>query len=317
MLSENESDSQDLHKANPSQHKTIYTIVPEYGGFYAWIITDGNESQGWGGGCGGSIYWGGDHPISEGLQQKFEDWQLLFERDVKPWADEEMDFDWQAFHERGLQLCHWLKDEIGDVARIVYEKPGEDPDYLTDNRREILMDGTFKPLLGRKDVYCIRLSLYVKQIVSGGQTGADRAALDWAIAHSTPHGGWCPSGRAAEDGVIDSRYELKELESGDYRKRTRKNVEDSDGTLILNLGELDGGALETQGFAENLKKPCLVVQLDDGWDKPLRYKVISWVKWLQVRRLNIAGPRESKRPGIYRAASDFLEFLDQGYDFNG
>lgn len=80
------------------------------------------------------------------------------------------------------------------------------------------------------------------KIVSGGQSGADRAALDWAIQNDLPHGGWCPKGRIAEDGRIDSRYTLRETDSEGYRQRTRQNVVDSDGTLILNTGELSDGS---------------------------------------------------------------------------
>ena len=298
-----------------STHKVIYTITPEYGGAYCWIIRNGDESQGLGPNHASSLFgWGGDHPISDGLQTKFEDWQLLFERDVPLWVEVDTDFDWKAFHERGLELCFWLKQEIGDAARIIYEKPFADPDKAMDDRREVLKDGTLLPLPGRLEVYCIRLSRYVEQIVSGGQTGADRAALDWAIAQSIPHGGWCPADRAAEDGIIDVRYELKELSSGGYRQRTRKNVEDSDGTLILNLGELNGGSLATQRFAKTLKKPCLEIQLDSGWDKDLRLRVIDWLKGNEIKHLNIAGPRESKRLGIYLAVSEFLDFLDHCYD---
>ena len=71
------------------------------------------------------------------------------------------------------------------------------------------------------------------KIVSGGQTGADRAALDWAMAHGVPHGGWCPAGRLAEDGVIDMRYSLKETPQPEYLQRTEWNVRDSDATLIV------------------------------------------------------------------------------------
>lgn len=278
-----------MAKAHLFQPKTIYTIAPDYGGAYGWIIRDGDESNGWGPCIACSSGWGGDHPISEGLHQKFADWQLLFERDVDPLATDNSDFDWLAFHARGLQLCVWLKQEIGDAARVIYEKPFEDPNSDDDNRLEVLQDGVFKQLLNRMEVYCISLSLYVKQIISGGHTGADRAAIDWAIVHSITHGGWYPADRAAED---------------------------SDGTLILNLGPLNGGSLETQRFAENLKKPCLVVQLDNGWNMDSRLTVIRWMKWYSIRRLNIAGPRESKCPGIYDAVLGFLEYLDQGYDFN-
>lgn len=144
-------------------------------------------------------------------------------------------------------------------------------------------------------------------IVSGGQTGSDRAALDWAIAHGIPHGGWCPQGRLAVDGVLDARYLLQETESTGYRQRTRRNVSDSDGTLIFNRGELTGGTLLTQTLARKLGKPCHVVQVGDGAGSTLAAAVLHWMSGHDIRRLNIAGPRESKQPGIYR---ETLEILD-------
>ena len=88
------------------------------------------------------------------------------------------------------------------------------------------------------------------KIISGGQTGADRAALDWAIEHSISHGGWCPKGRMAENGKIDSRYQLEETPSQDYAQRTQWNVRDSDATLIFSIGQnLLGGSLLTKNFA--------------------------------------------------------------------
>jgi hypothetical protein len=153
------------------------------------------------------------------------------------------------------------------------------------------------------------MAIIVSMIVSGGQTGADSAALDWAFAHGIPHGGWCPAGRRAEDGVIDPRYALTETPGKDYRRRTRLNVEDSDGTLILNLGELEGGTLETLRFAERLEKPCHVVQLDRAVPQGLTFAALEWLRTRRVRVLNIAGPRESKRPGMYAAATAFLDAL--------
>ena len=131
------------------------------------------------------------------------------------------------------------------------------------------------------------------KIVSGGQTGADRAALDCAMDRGIPHGGWCPKGRMAEDGVIDARYTLQELEGG-YKQRTRQNVIDSDGTLILNLGELEGGSLNTLLFAERFGKPCCVVQLDAVEVKTSLNQVREWIRHNHIRVLNVAGPRESK-----------------------
>jgi hypothetical protein len=97
------------------------------------------------------------------------------------------------------------------------------------------------------------------KIVSGGQTGADRAGLDWAIKNGIEHGGWCPKGRRAEDGPLHSRYVLKETPSSDYLQRTEWNVRDSDGTVLFSLAErLSGGSLKTLEFTMKHRKPLLV-----------------------------------------------------------
>jgi hypothetical protein len=143
-------------------------------------------------------------------------------------------------------------------------------------------------------------------ITSGGQTGVDRAALDFAIGHRLPHSGWCPKGRLAADGVLPERYQLQETESAGYRQRTKLNVRDSDATLILNVGPLDGGTLQTLRFAHTLKKPHLVLQLDaEDWE----HAVQDLRRWLEVAApsvLNVAGPREEKRPGAYATAMAML-----------
>jgi hypothetical protein len=96
------------------------------------------------------------------------------------------------------------------------------------------------------------------KIVSGGQTGADRAALDFAIAHGIPHGGWCPKGRKAEDGPTHNRYELKETPSSNYAQRTEWNVRDSDGTVVFSIAaKLTGGSKKTVKLARKRRKPCL------------------------------------------------------------
>jgi hypothetical protein len=96
------------------------------------------------------------------------------------------------------------------------------------------------------------------KIVSGGQTGADRAGLDWARKHGIPHGGWCPKGRRAEDGPIDAKYQLQESPSSNYLQRTEWNVRDSDGTVILSIGEhVTGGSLKTVELAIKHRKPHL------------------------------------------------------------
>ena len=146
----------------------------------------------------------------------------------------------------------------------------------------------------------------VDGIISGGQSGADRAALDVALALGIPAGGWCPAGRRAEDGVIAARYPLTETRSPTHSVRTRRNVREADGTLVFNLGALDGGTLLTVAYATQRGKPCLLVQLDDS-RHPDVAAVRAWLAANAIRVLNVAGPRESKRPGIYGGVRGFLE----------
>ena len=150
---------------------------------------------------------------------------------------------------------------------------------------------------------------FCERIVSGGQTGADRAALDFAINHGYPHGGWAPRGREAEDGPIPDKYQLTEIPDGGYRQRTKRNVQDSDGTLIINIGELDGGTKATQIFTQKLGRPCFVAQLDTADLTQVATLVAEWLQSHHIAALNVAGPRESKRPGIYRLSYGLLEMV--------
>jgi hypothetical protein len=135
----------------------------------------------------------------------------------------------------------------------------------------------------------------ILKIMSGGQTGADRAGLDWAIATGIPHRGWCPKGRKAEDGVIPDRYQLTETNSTDYLTRTRWNVRDSDATLVFTLKPtLSGGSLRTAEYALKKGKPLL--HLHYGSDMAT---LLPWISSNLIQTLNIAGSRESSEPGIY------------------
>jgi len=144
------------------------------------------------------------------------------------------------------------------------------------------------------------------KIISGGQTGADRAGLDVGLALNIPVGGGCPQGRRAEDGIIPARYPLVETLEADYDTRTRRNVEDSDGTLILNLGTLDGGTALTASQARQIGKPCRVVALEEGIE-PAAFR--DWLTEHHIAILNVAGPRESQQSGVYEAARRCLTTL--------
>jgi len=148
-----------------------------------------------------------------------------------------------------------------------------------------------------------------QRIISGGQTGVDRAALDWAIARGIGHGGWCPQGRRTEDGKIPGHYALRETHSAEYLERTRRNVEDSDGTLILNRGPIQGGTLSTWRFLNELDKPSYRLQLETDLDDSVVLDVLAWLERYAIATLNVAGPRESDFPGIYAQATRFLDRL--------
>jgi hypothetical protein len=143
----------------------------------------------------------------------------------------------------------------------------------------------------------------LKKIISGGQTGVDRAALDAAISLAIAHGGWCPRGRLAEDGRIPDHYLLEETDSPDYPVRTERNVLDSDATLILYRLQLSGGTLLTLRLAEEHEKPYLAVDLHS----PLSFAEIRrWLEAHGVQLLNVAGPRESQSAGIGEASRTFI-----------
>jgi hypothetical protein len=146
----------------------------------------------------------------------------------------------------------------------------------------------------------------ITRIVSGGQTGADRAALDVARELGIDSSGWCPKGRRAEDGVIPVHYPLEETPSRDYPQRTEWNVRDSDATLVLTLGTPDRGTALTLRLAARAGKPHLALDLGRN---PNPSVAIAWLERHRVKVLNVAGPRESRAPGIGPAVASFLHSL--------
>jgi hypothetical protein len=148
-----------------------------------------------------------------------------------------------------------------------------------------------------RDGATIGFMVGIEKIVSGGQTGADRAALDFAIDHGIPHGGWCPRGRKAEDGPIDAKYQLQESPSSNYPQRTEWNVRDSDGTVVFSIAEhLTGGSLLTVEFAIIHRKPHLHLSAASKDNAARELK--QWMHQNNIRVLNVAGPRASKEPTV-------------------
>jgi hypothetical protein len=147
----------------------------------------------------------------------------------------------------------------------------------------------------------------IAKIVSGGQTGADRAALDFALAHGIAIGGWVPRGRLAEDGRIPEHYPaLVETDSTDPAVRTARNVRDSDATLILSHGPLEGGSLFTLNEATRAGKPVLHLDLDRLDAEAAAERLRSWLATVRPRVLNVAGPRASHDPRIASATGVIL-----------
>ncbi len=178
----------------------------------------------------------------------------------------------------------------------------------------------------------------LKKIVSGGQTGVDRAALDVAIFLEIEHGGWCPKGRRAEDGRIPNSYQMSETESRDYAVRTERNVIDSDATLILYRDQTVGGTELTRRMALKHQRPYLCLDLAQweiteetetlegaespsaaedgvpvGATDPLLDQLNQWLGQSGFSVLNIAGPRESTCPGIAKQSERFLSLALQAY----
>jgi hypothetical protein len=145
------------------------------------------------------------------------------------------------------------------------------------------------------------------KIISGGQAGADRSALDVALENGLEIGGFVPAGRWAEDGTVSSNYKgLTETDSTDPSERTRLNVITSDATLIFSHGKLSGGSLLTWKVARSERRPCLHIDLDRNSDDAAVEKILLWLRTSDIRTLNIAGPRASKDPDIYAGVKRVL-----------
>jgi hypothetical protein len=134
----------------------------------------------------------------------------------------------------------------------------------------------------------------LKKIVSGGQTGVDRAALDAALAANFPCGGWAPGDRMAEDGIIPARYPLITLPNGGVRQRTRLNVSDSDGTAIIYDESLQGGTRLTRNLCALLNRPYVLINGKEMSDSNVAAQtILNFIDENNIETLNVAGPRAS------------------------
>ncbi len=143
----------------------------------------------------------------------------------------------------------------------------------------------------------------IRKIISGGQTGVDRAALDFCLKNHIDCGGWCPKGRLAEDGIISPKYPVKETDEQQAIYRTKQNIEEADGTLILYSKQMDKGTINTINYALEINLPLYKVDFskDFSFDQ-----IREWVCNNEIGILNIAGPRETNNPGIYKQTIVFL-----------
>jgi putative molybdenum carrier protein len=149
------------------------------------------------------------------------------------------------------------------------------------------------------------------KIISGGQTGVDRAALDVALRHEIRCGGWCPAGRLDEFGKIPDHYPIQELQGGGFTERTLQNVKDSDGTVVIYPGELRGGTDQTVRFCVELKRPHELINASKISAEDAAKLIGDFVDKNKIKILNVAGPRQSEWPEGYayasRALSAFLK----------
>ena len=159
------------------------------------------------------------------------------------------------------------------------------------------------------------------KIVSGGQTGVDRAVLDAALELKVSCGGWCPEGRKAEDGVIPEKYPLMELPQSGYRQRTRKNVVDSDGTVIIYCKYLTGGTQLTLKFCLSEKKPYLLIDATELNENRAAERIHDFVQAYDIKKLNFAGPRASGQSEAYdytkQAVTGFITYQSDLFRKNG
>ena len=149
----------------------------------------------------------------------------------------------------------------------------------------------------------------LKKIISGGQTGADIAAIDAAIDNDFPYGGWVPKGRRTEAGPLPLTYAVREMDTRGYPKRTEQNILDADGTVICSHGRLSGGSALTRRIAKRQNKPWLHLDLADLSADQAADTLAEWIDRHGIEVLNVAGQSASKNERIHAATFAFIDLL--------
>jgi putative molybdenum carrier protein len=145
------------------------------------------------------------------------------------------------------------------------------------------------------------------KIISGGQTGVDRAALDVSLKHGIDCGGWCPAGRLDEFGRIPDRYPVRELQAGGFAERTMQNVKDSGGTVVIYTSQIGGGTKQTVRLCVDLKRPKELIDASKIPAEDAASLIADFVRAKEIKILNVAGPRQSEWPEGYAYAFRVLE----------
>jgi len=261
-----------------------------------------------------------NYPLSKELWRKFADWAIEFHHTAfYSEAFNADDWDWIAYHARGLQLSCMLKKEVGNDYHVIYWKPYEDPNHHINERIKIHANGELLPLPPFD--YGDFAPCFCQCILSAGQLGAERGALDFSInKYGYAHAGWVAHGRKTEDGFVPLKYQLTELTDANTPLCVYRNVADSDGTLIINLGEWDDETLEVKTNAHSLGKPYFVAQLTAkaATETPeVAAAVLAWLRKHSIKTLHVTGSSESKRPGIYQLSKELLQSIDAALHMDG
>jgi hypothetical protein len=282
--------------------RTVYTVMVDYGSAAFLWSKPSLARQSVGVNVGDA--WGAPL-MSEALFDKFAAWSSEFGDDTHFYSStwDSSNFDWVDFHARGIKLTRLLKAEVQDRCHILYEKPVEDPNCRENERVEVMLDGSLRPVPVVRE-HDKNYTHTFERIVSGAQTGAERAGLDLAIDAWRKHGGWTRFDREAEDGRIAAKYQVLGSPEGDGSRYLHLNVADSDGTLAVNIGALHATVQEALALSHDLGKPSLLLRLDreTGHDglRACAAELLKWLRLHQIKCLHVTGPSERSRPGMYR-----------------